>query len=377
MRPAVSLALLMALSSTTPACSVFRHVSVEPLATSFQKPSNVAVYVALRDADEPLTELEPSNFHVYENGQLVPSDQTQLTLLDRDLGAAHHALLLIDMSSADKPEARTLAAKGAAGFVEKLLSLEGVSVYAFDGSEGLVQIATASKGGPTPSMAALESFTPRDKSRNLNGAVLAALGKLDAALAQTGKPVKVGTLVVFSSGPDVAGRVDADKLHDAVWESQHDVIAVGVAEHTESLEPIARHGLVRAQAANTLPIALEEAASKARDELEKYYLVSYCSPARAGERRLRLEVKYTNKEGEEHTGDFEIDFSARGFGPGCNSQTTPRLTLRPKVTAFSDDSSNREKAGPSQPSKPVPDSKEHDRGEDAPVAPPDSSEYAK
>jgi hypothetical protein len=378
MRPAVLLALLVALSWSTLACGVFQHVNVEPVATSFQKPSNVAVYVAVRDGDEPLTELEPSNFHVYENEQLVPSDQTQLTLLDRNLGAAHHALLLIDMSAAQTPAARTLAAKGATGFVEKLVPLEGVSVYAFDGAESLVQIATVNKGGQIPSMAALEGFTPRDKSRNLNGAVLAALGKLDAALAQTGKPVTLGTLVVFANGPDVAGRVDADKLHDAVWESPHDVIAVGVGERAESLEPIARHGLVRAQAESTLPIALEEAASKARGELEKYYLVSYCSPARAGERRLRLEVKYTNKQGEEHSGDFETDFSAKGFGPGCNSQATPRLTRKPKVSAFStSESSGKESSESSKGKKPPADSKEHDQGEDAPVAPPESSDYAK
>ncbi len=378
MRSAVSIALLAAVSSSTLACGMFRHVSVEPIATSFQKPSNVAAYVAISDGDEPLTELEPSNFHVYENEQLVPSDQTQLTLLDRNIGAAHHALLLIDMSSAQTPQARTLAAKAALGFVEKLASLEGVSVYAFDGGEGLVQIATVAKGSPAPSMAALESFTPRDTSRNLNGAIVAALDKLDAALAPSGKVVKVDTLVVFASGPDVAGRVDADKLHDKVWESQHDVIAIGVGEHAESLEPIARRGLVRAQAADTLPIAFEEAASKAQSELEKYYLVSYCSPARAGSRRLRLEVKYTNKEGEEHTGDFESDFSAKGFGAGCNPMATPRFTLKPKTApATGRDPDKTGGSDPAKHKKTAPDSREHDQGEDAPVPPPDQSGYAK
>jgi hypothetical protein len=378
MRSPVSLALLLVCSLQTLACGLFQNVNVEPVATSFQQPSNVAVYVAVRDGDEPLTELEPSNFHVYENDQLVPSDQTQLTLLDRNVGAAHHALLLIDMSAAQTPEARSQAAKAAAGFVEKLASLEPVSVFAFDGAEGVVQIATVAKGGQTPSMAALENFSPRDKSRNLNGAIVAALGKLDAALAPTGKPVKIGTLVVFSHGPDVAGRVGADKVHDAVWESPHDVIAVGVAEHADSLEPIARHGLVRAQTASTLPIAFDEAATKARDELEKFYLVQYCSPARAGDRRLRLEVKYTTRDGEEHTGDFQTDFSAKGFRPGCNPNATPRLTLRPKDTAFSTSSSKSDKQDTGKPQKATaPDAREHDQGEDAPVAPPDSSGYAK
>jgi len=386
MRPAASIALCASLLASTAGCSLFRHVSVDPVATSFQKPSNVAAYVAVRDGEEPLSELSASNFHVYENGQLVAPDQTQLSLLDRNVAVAHHALLLVDMSGASTPEARTQAAKAAAGFVEKLLPHQAVSVYAFDGSEGLLQIGSAAKGSPPPSMAALESFSARDTSRNLNGAVLAALGKLDAALAQSGKRIKVGMLVLFSGGPDVAGRIDADKVHDAVWESPHDVIAIGVAEQVEGLEQFAKRGVVRAQAANTLPIAFEEAASKAQSELEKYYLVSYCSPARAGSRRLRLEVKYTNKEGAEHSGDFEVDFEAKGFGAGCNPQTAPRFTVQPKPKPSFDqgppptDQDAQGKPGKGDPKqgngKPV-DTREHDQGEDAPVPPPDQGGYAK
>lgn len=371
--------LSLALSLATMGCGLFQRLNVEPIATAAQRPSNVAAYLAVTDGDVAIDELMTSNFRIYENDQLVPAEQSGLTLLDRSVAAAHHAILLLDMSQATRPEARALAAKAAAGFVEKLSPHESVAVFAFDGSEGLVAIASVPKGGPTPSMAALEAFTPRDPSRNLNGAILAALAKLDATLAQSGKPVKIGTLVVFASGPDLAGRVDADVVHDKVWEGSHDVIAVGVGEKADSISSLARRGLVRAQAENTLPIALEEAAIKARSELEKYYLLSYCSPARAGERRLRVEVTYVTKEGQEHKGDFETDFSARGFGAGCNSLAAPRLTLIPKETYA--DSGSSKSSGSGQPSKtqpaPAADTPEHDPGEDAPVAPPEQSGYAK
>lgn len=367
--------MLAALAPLT-GCGFFRHVSVEPVATASHRPSNVAAYVAVSDGEQPLVDLEPSNFHVYENGQLVPPEQTQLTLLDRNLSAAHHALLLVDLSGAKAPETRELVAKGALGFVQLLSGLEGVSVYAFDGGEGLVQLATVARGGPAPSLAALESFTPRDPSRNLNGAVLAALDKLDDALAQSGKVVRVGTLVVLSYGPDMAGRVDSDALHDAIRQSPHDVIAVGIGERAGELESIARGGLVRAQAAGTVHIALEEAAQKARDQVEKHYLVSYCSPARAGSRRLRLEVRYTDKEGSERSGDFETDFDAKGFGPGCDSRSTPRFTAKPKPAPKPAPGAGQGATEPSKPKKPAPDSREHDRGEDAPVPPPERSGYA-
>src|SRR5690349_24271093 len=87
-------------------CGVFRHVNVTPLAITSQRPSNVGAYVSVTDGDQALTELQPSSFRVYENEQLVPADQTQLTLLDPNLVAAHQVVLLIDMSTAKAPEAR-------------------------------------------------------------------------------------------------------------------------------------------------------------------------------------------------------------------------------------------------------------------------------
>jgi hypothetical protein len=372
-RAATSAAALLLLSG----CGVFRHVNVEPLATAAQRPSNVGAFVAVSDGEQPLTELTPSNFRVYENEQLVPSDQTQLTLLDPKLVAASQVVLLVDMSAAQTPAARTLAAKGALNFVEKVAPHAAVSVFAFDGGQNLVPIAALPRGNQAVTMAALESFTPRDPSRNLNGAVLAGLGKLDMALAQSGKIVRIGTLVIYTAGPDVAGRVDRDKAHDAVWESPYDVFTIGVGEQADAAEDLARRGLVRAQAPDTLPIAFEEAADKTLQLLQKHYLVSYCSPARAGTRRLRLEVSYVNKEGEEHHGDFETEFKAQGFGPGCNPEVTPHFTLTPKTPPPPEPEISKTTT-PSRPHKGgTQDSREHDQGEDAPVAPPDQSGYAK
>ncbi len=358
------------------ACSVFGHLDVQPIATSFARPSNVAAFVAVTDGDTGLTELSPSSFRVYDNGQLVPSDQTDLTLLDPMLVAQAHTVLLVDMSSATTPEARARVAKAARGFVEKVTRREAVSVFAFDGAAQLTSIATFPRGDQKVSLAALESFTSRDASRNLNGAVVAGVGKLTQALAQGGKLIRLGTLVIFSSGPDVAGRASSDDAHDAVWNSPYDVVAVGVAEKADAVENLARSGLIRAQADSTLPIAFEEAADKTLEQLEKHYLVSFCSPARAGKRQLRLEVTYTNKEGEERHGDFETEFSANGFGPGCNPLVTPRLTLVPKSAPENKSEAPASKRKSDDTAKPV-DTGQHDQGEDAPVAPPEQSGYAK
>lgn len=360
-------------------CGVFRHVAVEPLASGSQRPANVGAFVSARDGDQPLSELTPGNFRVYENDQLVPADQTQLTLLDPSTVSSNQVVLLVDMSAAATPEARARLAKGALNFVQKVTTRAPVAVFAFDGAENLAPIATLPKGSKDVTMAALESYTPRDTSRNLNGAVVNGLNKLSSLLSQSGKQIRNGLLVLYTSGPDVAGRVDRDKAHDLVWESDYDVLSIGVTgDPVDAGAEFARQGEVQAQAIDTLPIAFEEAGDRALGELQKYYLVSYCSPARAGTRRLRLEVTFTNKEGEEHTGDFEMEFSAKSFGPGCNSAQAPRLTLKPKEPVPEPESTSSGNSGSETKKKSTPrDSRDHDKGEDAPVAPPDQGGYAK
>ncbi|HVY28204.1 MAG TPA: hypothetical protein VHB79_16720 [Polyangiaceae bacterium] len=368
---------LLLLAQLLAGCGVFRHVAVEPLASGSQRPANVGAFVSARDGDDPLPELTPGNFKVYENDQLVPSDQSQLTLLDISTVAATQAVLLVDMSTASSPEARARLAKGALNFVQKVTPRAPVAVFAFDGAENLAPIATLPRGSKDVTMAALESYTPRDTSRNLNGAIVNGLSKLTTLLSQSGKQIRIGLLVLYTAGPDVAGRVDRDKAHDLVWESDYDVLTIGAGEQTDAAAEFARHGMIQAQSVDTLPIAFEEAGVRALGELQKYYLVSYCSPARAGTRRLRLEVTYNTKDGEEHSGDFDMEFSAKSFGPGCNSAQAPRLTLTPKEPVAEPESSSHGSGEPPSKKAAPRDSRDQDKGEDAPVAPPEQGGYAK
>ncbi len=58
---------------------------------------------------------------------------------------------------------------------------------------------------------------------------------------------------------------------------------------------------------------------------ERHYLVFYCSPARAGKRRLRLDVTHTSTEGDTRKGSVTVDFDATGFGPGCDPSKPPHF----------------------------------------------------
>jgi hypothetical protein len=209
-------------------------------------------------------------------------------------------------------------------FVERLRPVVAVAVFAYDGSDALKLVGEYPRGGTQGSVATLTTLGAPDGSRNLHGAVIDGIRQLELRLASEGKSVRLGTLVVLAKGADLANRATEDRMRDVLESVRFDVIAVGIGPDTPYLG-FARAGVVHAQSADTLPIALEEAAMRVVATSGKYYLVSYCSPARAGERRLKVEVAYTTKTGDERGGSVEHDFDATGFGPGCDPKTPPKF----------------------------------------------------
>ena len=350
----VRLVALVLLSWALGGCSLFNGLDVKSVATSVQKPSNVALYLAVSDGDQPVTDLTEQNFQVLENGQPVDPEQSGLTLLDRNVAAVHRTLLLVDMSGkANEKATRTNIARAAAGFVADVHKLEDVTVYAFDGSPELRLIGEypeSADDGPD-NIQALADFVPRDPSRDLDGAVIQALEQLDARLMIVKKPVRIGTLVVFTRGPDLAGRTPKEKVSQALDKTDHEVFAIGIGKDKGDfdLDRLGRAGVVRAPSMGSLGIAFENAASKIRKDYNKYYLLSYCSPARAGERALRIKVTMTDKQGDQHEGSYSTEFDSAGFGPGCNPHATPRFVMKAKK-----DSGAREAPAPKPSEAPKP-----------------------
>ena len=56
---------------------------------------------------------------------------------------------------------------------------------------------------------------------------------------------------------------------------------------------------------------------------KRYYLLGYCSPARAGDHQVRIEANYDGK-----SGSLTYDFNAKGFKPNCNPEKKPRFNIR-------------------------------------------------
>jgi hypothetical protein len=321
----------------TSGCHFFGGVRLNEVATASGKPSNVATLVSVTQKGEPVTDLGVAAFKLTENGQPLDAESVSLRLLDPAAVTAFHTVLLVDLGHGTAAERRRQLSRGAATFVRRMRQKQAVTVLGFDGSPRtrlVGEFSVESSGTGPEQLDNLMQMTPADPSRDLNGAVLAGLDLLDGRLERSNRPIHMGTLVVFSRGPDVAGRVSDADLDQRLHHAEHQLIYVTVAgdpsdKRTTALSSL---GKIEAQAADTLPIALEDAAALASRLSSKYYLLSYCSPARAGERALRVEVLVNDADGHSETDAFETRFDSTGFSPSCNSNTPPRFSLSQRTT---------------------------------------------
>jgi hypothetical protein len=319
--------VLLAVGFGLIACAAGR-LSVDPVAISVARPSQVAMYVAVSEGDKPLTDLTASSFTLYEDGNALDSSQVKLTLLDRDKAAAHHTLILVDASAKFGDREKPLE-RGVASMVRTLRARQPVSVYSFSGSDKIQKLAKLEQGGSGGDEDPLSELASGggDNSRDLNGAIIAGLDQLETDFATSDKPVRIGTLVVIASGPDLAGRVPAEQLNMRLNATHHSVVAVGVSDKVGSLERIGKDGVWYMTTPDKLTETFEQVAAKVDGLYRSRYLLAYCSPARAGERRLRVEVSKPDERGRAITSSFETRFDASGFGPGCDPSSTPPFVV--------------------------------------------------
>lgn len=362
-------------------CQLLGGVQVEPLAVSTQLPSQVAVYVSVKDRDESLVALEPQHFKIYEDGTALPSEQVGLTLLSRDLVAEHHVLILVDLSGPiEQQGAKALLASQLAPLVERLRTQQSVSLYGYDGSSQLYPIASFEKldmANPNAAVTAaqlskLTEFKQQDPSSNLNGAVITALNQLTATLVQSKKPLQLGSLLVLARSPDLAGRTGADKLDDKLFETPHEVFAVtfGETDHDALAQSIGRSGHAHARLFENMEGALNDIAAQLEANYNRYYLLAYCSPARAGTRALMIEVNAPEPDGGTRTGEAHLEFSADGFTSGCDSSARPLFANRSQSAPATSSQAGAQRPQPASEAQPS-DSAETESAPTADDAPDD------
>jgi hypothetical protein len=315
--------------TVTNGCQVLGGVKVTEVATASGKPSNVATMVTVTQDGQPVSSLAPAAFRLSENGKLLENRAVDLRLLDPARVAAFHTVLLVDMSHAATDEDRQQFSDAAAYFIRSVRVRQSVTVLGFDGSPKTRLIGEFPVDVTGAGVEHIEKklSAKLDPSRDLRSAVLQALELLDNRLDRTARPVRIGTLVVFARGPDVAGRVSVAEFEARLSQTKHQIVSINLTGDppNDQSSQWSKDGKIQALAIESLPIAFEEAASAVEKLSGQYYLLSYCSPARAGENRLRVEVQVVSDELQVDTSDVEASFSALGFTRGCSSANPPQF----------------------------------------------------
>ncbi len=292
---------------------------------SVQKPSNVAVYFTVdTSSGDPVPGLSANDFHIYEDGKLVSPFESKQTILNPEVAAMHYTLLLVDMSGSVTQSGSVPALEDAANkFTDRVGKYQQTAIYAFDGRPEIVPIRGFSTGG---GRAALSGFHSRDPSTNLYGAVVQAIHLLEKQLEHSPVPLRFGTLVIFTDGTDHAHRVSVDEMRKAIDEVNFDLFVIGVgAEIDESeLKNIGKSGTALSKDPGAVGAQFDQIATRIEGFSKRFYLLSYCSPARAGEHDLAVEP--FTPDGKK--GELTYHFKADGFGPDCDPNRKPNFDIR-------------------------------------------------
>jgi hypothetical protein len=308
-------------------------LKLTPIRATSNRPSNVVVYFKVQNGKEPVGGLTAESFKIYEDGDLVSQYESKQTILNPDVAASHYTLLLVDMSGSitDSGAVDTLV-DAAGSFAERIeqQKQQKVAVYAFSGEEHLhtvVPFTTA--GGAKAAVKSLSGYKPQDPSTNLNGAIVEGLKELDSALKQAPNPLRFGTLVVFTDGSDRARRVKWEDVQKALDETPYEVFAIGLGAELQDAElaKIGKDGTAKATDKAQVVKAFDDIATRIEGMTKAYYLLSYCSPARAGKHELTVEAHAKLQGGDDASGKLKDQFDATGFGVGCDPNQRPNFDI--------------------------------------------------
>ena len=326
MRTILLLSSIMAAALSQVGCG---GLQLDLLNASVEHPSNVAMYFVVRDAEgEPMSDLTAEDFSIYEDGQLISEHESQQTILNPEVSTVRYTLLLLDMSGSVTESGQVpLIQEASQAFIGNVGEQEQLAIYAFDGRAEIQPISEFSDRAHQPAarVARLGAWEAEDPSTNLYGAVVQATRVLAEARAGSEVPLHYGTLVIFTDGTDRAHRASLGQAMRSIG-GDMSVFTIGLGGEVdpEVLEDLGRDGYFHAEGGDAVVQTFQEVAEEIQRLASAFYLLSYCSPSRAGVHRLEIELV----QGEEQ-GDVSYRFDASGFEPGCDPERPPEEFVVP------------------------------------------------
>jgi len=295
---------------------------------SVDPPSNVVVYFTVDTRDgEPVPGLTADKFKIYEDERLISLYESKQTILNPEVATIRYTLLLLDMSGSVVESGQVpLVQEAVDAFVGGVGEQERVAIYAFDGREEILPVAPFSDRSDRLSgrAARLSSWKTRDPSTNLNGAIIEAVKVIEEERESSDVPLRFGNLVVFTDGTDRAHRATSSEAIRAVRDADISMFVIGLGGEVdqEVMAYLGKDGFVRAEEKGTIVQAFEDVALHIQELASRFYLLSYCSPARAGIHELEVEAVHGELKGK-----LSYTFDAENFKPSCDPSKPPSFAV--------------------------------------------------
>jgi hypothetical protein len=119
-------------------------------------------------------------------------------------------------------------------------------------------------------------------------------------------------------------------MRKAVGDSKYDIFGIGLGAEIkeDQIKQVGKDGTAMAADKNQVTQAFDTIAKRIESHTKAYYLLSYCSPSRAGEHEVEIEAIATDPESKkERKGKLSQKFDASGFGPNCDPNRPPRFDM--------------------------------------------------
>jgi von Willebrand factor type A domain len=170
----------------------------------------------------------------------------------------------------------------------------------------------------------LATKRPRDPSTNLNGAVIEGTRLLAQQMERAPVPLRFGTLVVFTDGTDRAHRASPEDVDNALNNAGFETYVIGAGQEVDrsQLSRIGRSGTFASQNPGDVKKGFDEIGARIEAASRRFYLLSYCSPSRAGEHEVEIEANAAGSSGR-----IAYRFNANGFGPNCDPKQRPSFDV--------------------------------------------------
>jgi len=138
-------------------------------------------------------------------------------------------------------------------------------------------------------------------------------------------PLHFGTLVVFTDGTDRAHRASPEDVGRSLDGAGFETYVIGVGQEVDKgqLSRIGRSGTFASQNRADIQKGFDEVGARIEASSKRYYLLSYCSPSRAGEHDVQVEARARGTHGR-----LQYRFNANGFGPNCDPNQRPAFDVK-------------------------------------------------